>query len=113
LTGAQVLDGVAELAGAEFRPVVSGDLAQLPAGGGELACDAMDELAGVARARVAFGGVQLGPAEGRRDVDGGVLPDRALGARKPADEEAVELDLLARRRGVDVALGAGRSGVRS
>src|SRR3954465_1254296 len=64
--------------GAELRTVIGGDLAQLPARGSELGREAMHELHGVPRARVALGGVQLGPRVGRRDVDGGVLPDRAL-----------------------------------
>ena len=71
----------------------------------------MDQLAGVARARVSLGGVQLGPDVGGGDVDGGVLPDGALGSGQASDEEAVELDLLARPLGVDVALWRGRLGL--
>jgi len=48
--------------------------------------------------------VQFGPRERRRDVDRGVLPDGALGARLAPDEEAVELDLLDWDLGVDVSL---------
>ena len=47
----------------------------------------------------------------RRHVDGGVLPDRALGARQPPHVKAVELDLLARHGGVDVPFGRGRVGL--
>src|SRR5215213_10750643 len=108
LAGAEPLDRLAELPGAEFRAVVGCDLFELPAAVGELVRDAVQEFAGVARARVALAGVQLGPAEGRGDVDRGVLPDAALGARQAPDEKAVELDLLARLGGVDVALGRRR-----
>jgi hypothetical protein len=54
LLGAQLGDGVAELAGAELRSVVGGDLAQLPVGGGELCGDAVQQLAGVPGAGVAL-----------------------------------------------------------
>ena len=39
------------------------------------------------------------------------MPDGALGARQAADEEAVELDLLAGQVGVDVALGGRQLGL--
>jgi hypothetical protein len=38
--------------------------------------------------------MQAGPGIGRGDVDGGVLPDRALGSTEAADAEAVQLDQL-------------------
>src|SRR3954452_13869145 len=97
--------------GAELRTVVGGDLTQLPARSGEFARHAVQQLAGVARARVAFGAVQLSPAERRGDVDGRVLPDRALGPAQAADVEAVELDLLARLGRVDVTLGRRQIGL--
>src|SRR3954452_24854211 len=51
------------------------------------------------------------PAERRGDVDGRVLPDRALGPAQAADVEAVELDLLARLGRVDVTLGRRQIGL--
>jgi hypothetical protein len=54
LPGAELGDVVAELARAEFRAVIRRDFAQLPAGLGELCGDAVQQLAGVAGARVAF-----------------------------------------------------------
>jgi hypothetical protein len=48
------VDGFAELAGAELRAVVGGHFFKLPASGGELAGDAVQQLARVPRARVAL-----------------------------------------------------------
>src|SRR5215207_11130076 len=96
--------GAAELARGELGAVIGRHLAELPAGRLELARDAVDQLDGPARPGVALGGVQLGPDEAGGDVGGGVLPDGALRARQPPDEEAVELHLLAGHRRVDVAL---------
>jgi hypothetical protein len=79
LVGLELLDGVSELARAELGAIVGRGLAQLPAGRLQLAGDAVEQLAGVARARVALGGAKLRPAEGGGDVDRGVLPDGALG----------------------------------
>src|SRR5215211_2291464 len=107
VAGSQLLDGVREVPGPELGAVVAGHLPQAPAGGLQLPGHPMDELAGEARARILGGGVQLGPGEARGHVRRGVLPDRALGPREPAEVEAVELDLLTGLRGVDVALWRG------
>ena len=104
LAGAELIDGVAEVLGPELGAVVGADLFELPAGRLELSGDAVEQLAGVAGAGVALGGAQLGPGVGGGDVDRRVLPDGALGARQPAHIEAVELDLLAGLRGLDVQL---------
>ena len=53
LAGAQGVDGGAEVAGAELRAVIRGDFLQLPAGGGKLGGDAVQQFAGVPGARVA------------------------------------------------------------
>src|SRR4029453_19405070 len=52
------------------------------------------ELAGPLGCGVAAGHMQAGPGIGRGDVDGGVLPDRALGSTEAADAEAVQLAQL-------------------
>ncbi len=90
--------------GAKLRAVVCGHLPQAPAGGLELPGDAVDELARVARAGVVVRGMELGPGKARGHIGGGVLPDGSLRALEAPDEKAVELDLLAGLRGVDVAL---------
>jgi len=113
LAGTELVDGVAELLGAELRAIVCADLAQAPAGRLEFAGDAVEELAGVAGPGVALRGAELRPGKRRGDVDRGVLPAGAFGAGEPADVEAVELDLLAGLCGLDVALGGGSSGLRS
>src|SRR6187200_829342 len=110
LARAEVGDGGPKRAGAELRAVIRRDLAQLPARLGDLARDAVQQLAGMASARVALGGAQLGPGEGGGHVDGGVLPDGALGAGEAPDVEAVELDLLTGLGGIDVTLGRRRVG---
>lgn len=61
-----------------------------PAGLGEFGGDAVQQGTGVARPRVALGGVQLSPRVGRGDVDGGALPDGAFRAREPSDVEAIQ-----------------------
>ena len=104
LCATEAPDARAEVLGTELRAIVGGDFTQPPARGGEFCGDAVQQLAGVSRTRVALRGMQLGPAEGRGDVNRGVLPDGALGARQAPDVEAVELDLLARLGGVDVTL---------
>jgi hypothetical protein len=48
LAGPELRDRLAEVLGAELRPVVRGDFLQRPAGGGELCGDAMPQLARVA-----------------------------------------------------------------
>src|SRR5215207_9106795 len=48
--------------------------------------------------------MQFRPDEAGGDVGGGVLPDRSLGAREPAHEEAIELHLLTGLFGLDMAL---------
>ena len=62
----------------------------------------MDELGGPPGAGVFRCRVQLRPGEAGGDVGGRVLPDGSLGARQPADVKAVQLDLLAGLRSVDV-----------
>src|SRR4029450_6990083 len=56
--------------------------------------DGAGELAGPLGWGGAAGHMQAGPGIGRGDVDGGVLPDRALGSTEAADAEAVQLDQL-------------------
>jgi hypothetical protein len=46
--------------------------------------------------------VKLGPGGGGSDIDGGVLPDHALGPAQAAAGEAVHLHSMARAIGLDV-----------
>ena len=57
------------------------------------------------RRGIARGHVELAPGVRGGDVNGRVLPHRALGAGEPADAEAVHLHQLAGMIDVDVALG--------
>jgi len=108
--GVVVFGGGAEVGAAKLRAVVADDALELPARLGELVGDVVQQRCAVTPARVALGGVQLRPRVAGGDVDGGVLPDRALGALKPADEKAVDTDLFARSLGVDVTRRRGRRG---
>src|SRR3954447_9952059 len=62
LPAAVALDRRTEVLGAELRTVIGGNLTQLPARSGEFGRHAVQQLAGVAQARVAFGAVQLAPS---------------------------------------------------
>jgi hypothetical protein len=79
-----------------------------PAGVSELAGDAAGELRGLLGGRIVVGADdELGPGESAVAVDRGQLPDGAVGALEPADEEAVEADQLAGVIDLDVLLGLG------
>jgi len=112
LLDAECGDRLPEVEGTELGAVVGGDGLELPAGRRELLGDSPGEGGGELSAGVEVGAVNLGPDEGAGNVDGGVLPDPALGAAQAADVEAVELDQIARLFSFEVAIDGwrGRSG---
>ena len=99
-----------EAVGAVLVAVVDQDALESPAEAGEIGCDAAGEAAGVLDGGLGdLGDDQVGPAVGAVGVDGGDLPDRALRASEPPDEEAVHADQLTRPCRLDVRLGHGRT----
>jgi hypothetical protein len=80
LLDAEVLQSLAEVAGAKLGAVVGDDRLQLPAGRGELRGYPLDERAAVLGAGVARRGVELGPGEAGRAGRRSRRSARAYGA---------------------------------
>ena len=95
LLDAQLGGDILELEGAELGAIVGRDRFQLPAGLGQLPANSTEQSNGEVGAGIEMGAVDLSPDEGASHVDGGVLPDLALGAAQPPNVEAVELDQVA------------------
>ena len=99
------LDRGVEVGAFELVAVVGEDALEPPARLFELARDALGELGGLLRGRVALAADdELGPGEGGVDVDRGQLPDGALCAAKPPQVEAVDPDQLTRMINLDMRL---------
>src|SRR5207253_10867308 len=81
---AVLLHRLAEGRRSKLGAVVGGDGAQGPAGGGQIASDAMHQGAGVAHRGIEWRDVDLGPDKGTGDFNRR-LPDPAFGPRQPAD----------------------------
>ncbi len=92
----EFLECRSELSG-ELAAVIGHDRLECPASSRQVGRDTVRQCGGEPRLGVFDrAAMQLGPTPRRADVDGGVLPHRALGALEATDIEAVHLDQIAR-----------------